>query len=142
MDFYQGGKTLSKLNLHESRGRVLVEPHRHHVGVGLVERKQNVHRLLVVLSQRQESRQVAVAVGPRHHVHSRVLLQDLVLQAFGHAPQNPHLEPGAVPRPVLVDAPQVIQPIPYFLLGAVPNRTRHYQHHVGLQQLVSFDVVI
>ena len=108
----------------EGRNAVLVRAHRRNVRVGLVPGKEDVYLRADCFQQAGEG---TVGVRPCDQIHLSGI-QQLVFQAFRHAPHDAHHEPGTF-FPELVE---YVQPSPDALLGIVADAAGVGHHQIGL----------
>ena len=94
--------------------------------VRLFTRQQDVDGFLAALHLVHQVGQIPVGVGPHNEVHQLLLLEQLVSQAFGHAPQNAHHKAGVLPLVGL----EVDQAVAHPLLRIVPDGAGVQQHQI------------
>ena len=112
----------------ESRDPLVVQAHGLDLRVRLFPAQQRIDRFLSALHFVHEAGQIAVGIWPHHHVYQFLLLQQLIAQALGHAPQDAHFELW-----ILALSPfQVLQSVADALLSIVPNRAGIEQNQIGL----------
>ena len=116
----------------ESGYAFVVKTDRFNLCISLLSTQQRVDRFLPPFDFSHKSGKVSVGIRANHQINQLLFLQKLLLEPFGHATQNAHLEL----RFALLLSLQALQAMADPLFGIVANRTRIEQNQVGFRLIL------